>query len=413
MSDADEPYEERIRAVRDRLRDAGADALALFPSTNTRYLTGYAEEPSERHLLLFVVPDADPVFLVPELSGEQVRAASAVDDVRTWADDEDPVAAVGSVLSELGVPGGGDPAGDDDSGDGDSAGDSDPGGDDFTGHDSAGSDAADAPRLLVDDTMHARFTLDLRELRPGAEFGLASELLADLRVRKDGAEVGALRRAGEAADAVVRELRADGDEVVGTTEAELARHIEDRLAANGGAGVSFETIVGSGPNGAMPHHTHGDRTIGAGDPVVLDFGTRVDGYPSDQTRTLVFGDESPPEGFREVHRLVREAQEAAVEAVEPGATAGEVDAAAREAIESGGYGDEFVHRTGHGVGLDVHEEPYIVSGSDRELEPGMVFSVEPGVYLSGEFGVRIEDLVVVTDDGCVRLNRTDRGWRTG
>ncbi|WP_435062767.1 aminopeptidase P family protein [Halobaculum sp. EA56] len=394
-ADAGGPYARRIAAVRDRLGDGttdgpddadgggDADALVLFPSTNLRYLTGYTEAPSERHLLLFLAADAGPVFLVPELSGEQVRAESAVDDVRTWGDDEDPLAAVEAVADDLGLRGG-----------------------------TEGVDDGVGTRVLVDDTMHARFTQDLREALPGASFGLASEVLADLRVIKDDAEVAAMRRAGEAADAVIRELRADGDDVVGMTEAELADHIEERLDAHGGTGVSFETIVGSGPNGAMPHHTHGDRVVGAGDPVVLDFGTRVDGYPSDQTRTLVFGDESPPEGFRQVHRLVREAQEAAVEAVEPGATAGEVDAAARDVIEEAGYGDEFVHRTGHGVGLDVHEEPYIVEGSDRELEPGMVFSVEPGVYLSGEFGVRVEDLVVVTEGGCVRLNRTDRGWKT-
>ncbi|UIP01289.1 Xaa-Pro peptidase family protein [Halobaculum sp. CBA1158] len=364
---------------------AAADALVLFPSTNLRYLTGYTEEPGERHFLLFVTADADPVFLVPELSGEQVRAESVVDDVRTWADDEDPVAAVESVLAELGL----------------------------AGDDRDDRDADDAPpHVLVDDAMHARFTQDLRRALPSATWGLASEVLADLRVVKDDAEIAALRRAGEAADAVVRELRRDGDDLVGTTEAELATHIEERLVANGGTGVSFETIVGSGPNGAMPHHTHGDRTVEAGDPVVLDFGTRVDGYPSDQTRTLVFGDDSPPEGFREVHRVVREAQDAAVEAVEPGVTTGAVDAAAREVIEEAGYGEAFIHRTGHGVGLDVHEEPYVVADGERELEPGMVFSVEPGIYLSGEFGVRIEDLVVVTDDGCVRLNRTDRDWRT-
>ncbi|QZP38667.1 M24 family metallopeptidase [Halobaculum magnesiiphilum] len=374
-SEDDAPYARRLDAARDRLRSGAGDALVLFPSTNLRYLTGYSEHPSERHFLLFVVPDADPVFLVPELSGEQVRAETAVDDVRTWGDDEDPVAAVGSVAADLAL-------------------------------------ANDAPHVLVDDTMHARFTQDLHEVLPGATFGLASEVLADLRVIKDDAEVAALRRAGEAADAVIRELRADGDDVVGMTEADLARHIEDRLVANGGTGVSFETIVGSGPNGAMPHHTHGDRVIRAGDPVVLDFGTRVDGYPSDQTRTLVFGDASPPEGFREVHRVVREAQEAAVEAVEPGVTTGEVDAAAREVIEEAGYGEEFIHRTGHGVGLDVHEEPFVVAGGEREIEAGMVFSVEPGVYLPDEFGVRIEDLVVVTDDGCVRLNRTDRDWKT-
>jgi len=157
----------------------------------------------------------------------------------------------------------------------------------------------------------------------------------------------------------------------------------------------------------MPHHTHGDREIRTGEPVVLDFGTRVDGYPSDQTRTLVFGDE-PSERVREVHDLVCRAQQAGVEAVEPGVTAGAVDAAAREVIADAGYADQFVHRTGHGVGLAVHEAPYIVGDNDRELEPGMVFSVEPGVYLDGEFGVRIEDLVVVTEDGCERLNETER-----
>jgi len=373
----DAPYTHRLDAARERLAaaDVDANALVLFPSTNLRYLTGLDEHPSERHFLLFVVPDHEPVFLVPELSGEQVRAESAVADVRTWGDDEDPVAAVESVAADLAL-------------------------------------ANDAPHVLVDDTMHARFTQDLRRVLPDATWGLATAALADLRVIKDDAEVAALRHAGEAADAVVRDLREWGDEVVGMTETDLARHVEDRLAANGGVGVSFDTIVGSGPNGAMPHHTHGDRVIEAGDPVVLDFGTRVDGYPSDQTRTLVFGDESPPAGFREVHRAVREAQEAAVEAVEPGATTGEIDAAAREVIAEAGYGDEFVHRTGHGVGLDVHEEPYVVAGGERELKPGMVFSVEPGVYLSGEFGVRIEDLVVVTDDGCVRLNRTDRDWKT-
>ncbi|MXR42050.1 M24 family metallopeptidase [Halobaculum sp. WSA2] len=403
MNDTDAPHARRIDAVRDRLRDSecdprdgeatrerAADAVVLFPSTNLRYLTGHSEHPSERHFLLFVTAGHDPVFLVPELSGEQVRTGTPVDDVRTWADDDDPTAALSAVADDLGLRRGVDDRGD-------SAGD---------------ADGGDGPRVLVDDTMHARFTQDLREVLPGATFGLASEVLADLRVTKDDAEVAALRRAGEAADAVIRELRTDGDDVVGMTEAELARHVEDRLVANGGTGVSFETIVGSGPNGAMPHHTHGDRTVRAGDPVVLDFGTRVDGYPSDQTRTLVFGDESPPDGFREVHRVVREAQDAAVEAVEPGVTTGEVDAAAREVIEDAGYGEEFVHRTGHGVGLDVHEEPYVVAGGERELEPGMVFSVEPGIYLSGEFGVRIEDLVVVTDDGCVRLNRTDRDWRT-
>jgi Xaa-Pro aminopeptidase len=342
----------------------------LFPSQNLFYLSGFSETPGERHLLLFVPARGDPVFLVPELYAEQIREESWVADVRTWADDEDPRKHLRSVASDLEL--------------------------------SAG-------RLLVDDTMWARFTQDLHEALPEATFGLASEVVAPLRLRKDDAELDALRRAGRVADQVVEDLRALGDEVLGTTEADLAADIERRLVDAGGNGTSFEVIVGSGPNGAKPHHSHGDRVVEAGDPVVLDFGTRVDGYPSDQTRTLVFGGE-PSETFVEVHDVVREAQEAAVAAVEPGVTAGDVDAAARDVVEAAGYGERFIHRTGHGVGLDVHEEPYIVAGSDVELEAGMVFSVEPGVYVPGEFGVRIEDLVVVTDDGCERLNETDRGW---
>ena len=365
------PAERRTRACQEQLREGPADAVVCFPSTNLQYLSGFVEEPGERHLLLFVPATGDPVFLVPELYDQQVREASWVDDVRTWDDGEDPRAAVSTVAEDLGLAGG---------------------------------------HLLVDDTMWARFTQDLRAVLPEATFGLASEVLADLRVRKDDAELDALRRAGEVADAVVADLRAAGESLVGTTEAELARDIERRLNDAGGDGVSFEPVVGSGPNGAKPHHRHGDRTIEAGDPVVLDFGTRVDGYPSDQTRTVVF-DGEPPTEFVEVHRVVQAAQQAAVDAVEPGVSAESVDAAAREVIESAGYGEQFVHRTGHGVGLDVHEEPYVVAGNDRELEVGMVFSVEPGVYLPGEFGVRIEDLVAVTETGCERLNDADRDWR--
>jgi Xaa-Pro aminopeptidase len=244
---------------------------------------------------------------------------------------------------------------------------------------------------------------------PDATFGLASEALAPLRIRKDEAELDALRRAGAAADAAMDRVRELGTDAVGMTEAELAAEIESFLADAGGDGVSFETVVGAGDHGAMPHYRRGDREIRAGDPVVLDFGTRVDGYPSDQTRTVVF-DGDPAEEFREVHEVVREAQAAGVDAVEPGVAAETVDRAAREVVEAAGYGERFVHRTGHGVGLEVHEEPYVVAGNDRELEPGMVFSVEPGVYLPDRFGVRIEDLVAVTEDGCERLNDSDRGW---
>ncbi|MFC7186800.1 M24 family metallopeptidase [Halorubrum yunnanense] len=380
---ADDIHADRRERAAARLREVDAEGLVCFPSRTLRYLTGFDGEPSERHFL-FAVPagtgdggaDAPsdgeaPTLLVPSLYETQVREETTVATVRTWADGDDPVAAARDLLADLDLRGG---------------------------------------RLLVDDTMWAAFTQDLRAAAPDATWGLASEALADLRVRKDDAELAALREAAAAADATVRDLRELGADAVGMTERDLAERIADRLAAHGGTGVSFETIVGAGPNGAKPHHGHGDREVRAGEPVVLDFGTRVDGYPSDQTRTIVF-DGDPPAAYERVHEAVREAQAAAVDAAEPGGTAAAVDRAAREVIEAAGYGDDFVHRTGHGVGLDVHEEPYIVAGNDRELEPGMVFSVEPGVYLDGRFGCRIEDLVAVTPDGCERLNDTDRGWR--
>ena len=364
-------YSERCDRTADRLREIGADGLLCFPSRNLQYLTGFHEEPGERHLFLVLPAEGDPALLVPALYETQIREGTTVPEVRTWEDGEDPVAAVRTLLADRNL---------------------------REGH------------LLVDDRMWARFTQDLRAAAPAATWGLASEALVDLRIRKDGAELAALREAARVADAVIDDLRETADEHVGKSERALASWIAGRLETHGGSGVSFETVVGSGPNGAKPHHRSGDREIRAGDPVVLDFGTRVDGYPSDQTRTLVLAGK-PPEGYPTVHEVVREAQAAAVDAIEPGIEAEAVDRVAREVIEEAGYGDAFVHRTGHGVGLDVHEEPYLVAGNDRSLEPGMVCSVEPGIYLPGRFGCRIEDLVVVTEDGAERLNRTDRGWR--
>lgn len=335
------------------------------------YLTGFFEEPGERHLFLILSADADPVFFIPDLYETQVREATFVDDINCWSDDTNPVDRLADLATEFGL--------------------------------------ADS-QVLVDDRMWATFTQDIRTAAPGVTLGLASEVLAPVRRQKDGDELAAMRRAATAADETIKHVREMGSSVLGMTEAELAAVIERLLAEHGGTGVAFEPIVGSGPNGAKPHHRHEQRKIEPGDPVVLDFGTRVDGYPSDQTRTLVFGGD-PPEQFQEVHRLVQAALEAGVAAVEPGVSAQTVDRAARDVIESAGYGEAFVHRTGHGVGLDVHEEPFITEGNETQLKPGMVFSVEPAVYLPDAFGVRIEDLVVVTADGCERLNHTDRGWK--
>jgi len=366
-----DPHALRRTELQYRLRAADADACVLFPGRNLQYLTGFEETPGERHLLLVVPAHGDPVVLLPALYDQQLREATDLAEYRVWADDEDPVPMLRGIAQDRELSGG---------------------------------------RLLVDDTLHARFLLDVREAFEDPEVGLASGILGPMRCRKDEAELDALERSAAAADAAMASVREMGEDLVGRTERAIAREVRDRLAEAGGEGVAFEVIAGSGPNGAKPHHTHGERVLEAGDPLVLDFGTRVDGYVSDTTRTVVPAGE-PPEGFREVHDVVREAQQAGVAAVEPGATTGDVDAAAREVVERAGYGDRFVHRTGHGVGLDVHEEPYVVSGGDTTLEEGMVFSVEPGVYRPGEFGVRIEELVVVTSDGCERLNTTDRGWR--
>lgn len=365
------PHVDRLAACQRQLAESDANAIILFPSRNLEYLTGFAEEPSDRALFLILTVDHEPVFFVPELVAQQVDERTPVEVIRTWSDREGAAAPLTELCSELGL---------------------------------------DGDHLLVDETMWARFTHLLESTLPAATFGLAEELLAELRMRKDDAELAALRQAATAADTTMTAVRALGSDAVGMTEAELADWVEEKLTAVGGDSLSFEPIVGSGPNGAMPHHTHGDRTIESGDPVVVDFGTRVDGYPSDQTRTVVF-DGEPDETFQTVHEVVQQAQQAAIETVEPGVAAGAVDAAARETITDAGYGEQFIHRTGHGVGLDIHEEPMIVDSSDRLLEPNMVFSIEPGVYIPGEFGVRIEDLVVVTQDGCERLNTTSREWR--
>jgi len=362
-------FERRTRDCQAALRDAGADAVVLFPGSNMVYLSGFQEAPNERHLLLFVPAQGEPAFVAPTMYREQLDTWVA--DRRLWDDGEDPLTLIEAVAEDLDIAGG---------------------------------------TVLVDDHMWATFTQDLRATLPDAEFGLASDVLAPLRMRKDEHELDALRRAGALADAVSEELRGLGDEAVGRTESALAREIDRRMADRGAAEPSFDTIVAAGENGAKPHHRHGDREIAAGDPVVLDFGGSVDGYPGDQTRTTVFAGD-PPEGFEDVFEVVLAAHHAGVEAVEPGVPAEAVDAAAREVVADAGYGEQFVHRTGHGVGLEVHEPPYIVAGNERELEPGMVFSVEPGVYLPGEFGVRIEDLVAVTDDGHERLNDSPRTWR--
>ncbi len=365
-----DPFRERTRRLQQRLLAEGVAGAVFFPSPNLYYLTGFWEEPMERPLLFFVPADGDPEFLAPTLYETQLRDDTWVETIHTFDDGEDPVEVMGAVES---------------------------------------ASAFERGTVLVDPTMWAQFTMDLRRAFPEVTLELADSVMASLRREKDEHERDQLALASKQADSVMDWVRSLGEDAIGMTETELAADIRDRLLDAGDA-VAFDVVVGSGPNGAKPHHRHGDRTIGRGDPVVLDFGLRLDHYPSDMTRTVVFGGD-PPDDFDRVHGIVAEAQEAAIAAVEPGVPARTVDEAARSVIESHGYGGQFIHRTGHGIGLEVHEDPYIVSDNDEPLREGNVFSVEPGIYLEGEFGVRIEDLVMVTRSGAKRLNSTPRGWR--
>jgi Xaa-Pro aminopeptidase len=342
--------------------DAGLDALLVSPGPDLRYLTGYDALPLERLTCLLLRAEGDPVLLVPALEQPAAAASAAGSlglEIVSWTETEDPYAAVASLL----------PA---------------------------------ARRVAVDNHMWAEKVLRLRAAMPDCEQTLAGEVLRELRMRKSPAELSALRDAGAAIDRVHtqvrRWLRA------GRTEREVGADIAAAIVAEGHARVDF-VIVGSGPHSASPHHELSDRVIEVGDPVVVDIGgTTSAGYCSDSTRMYVVGE--PPDDFASYYELLARAQAAAVDHVRPGVTCASVDAAARNVIAEGGHGDHFIHRTGHGIGLETHEDPYIAVGNDLPLEPGMVFSVEPGIYLPGRHGARIEDIVACTPDGAEPFNRT-------
>jgi Xaa-Pro aminopeptidase len=359
---------ERLARARTRLGDHGMDALLLGPSADLRYLTGYQAPPLERMTLLVLPAAAEARLVVPALEAPLARDhLGGLDlEVAAWRETEDPVALVRATLDAAGAAGG---------------------------------------RLGVGDRLWSAFLLRLQAALPGAAFAAASAVTRQLRMRKDAEELAALARVAAAIDRVVDGL--DGLRWAGRTELELAGDIQD--AIRGGHDEVRFTIVGSGPNAASPHHVAAGRVIQPGDAVVVDIGGQLDGYCSDTTRTLVVGE--PPPGFQEVYAVLHAAQRAGCAAVGPGVPAEAVDAACREVIAAAGYGEHFIHRTGHGIGLEEHEDPYLVAGNREPLEPGMTFSVEPGIYLPGRFGARIEDIVTCTDQGARRLNVTSRQLR--
>ena len=354
-------FAKRLERAGDVAGDTGLDALFIGAGADLRYLTGYEAMPLERLTMLIVTPGRPPWIIVPRLERAAAMAGLRTSiEVVTWDETDDPYALANG-----------------------------------SGH----------RRVAVSDTMPATHLLRLQVAAPAVTFSLASAVLGDLRMVKDRDEVALLRLAAQAADRVVAAI-ASGP-LVGRTEADVAQEVRDRLVAEGHDRAMF-AIVASGPNSASPHHEASDRVIAPGEPIVLDIGGTVGGYGSDVTRTLwvTGGDPAmgPDEPFRHLYAVLHHAHGAATAAVRPGVPCEAIDAAAREPITAEGYGEQFIHRTGHGIGLEAHEDPYLVEGNTRGLAEGMAFSVEPGIYLPDTYGARIEDIVVCGPDGPIVLN---------
>ena len=353
-------YAHRLAAAAAAASDAGLAGLVITPGYDLRYLIGSRAQTFERLTALVLPASGSPTIVVPRLELAALRESAVADlgvAVRDWVDGENPYRMVGEALGGA------------------------------------------SPTVAVTDSMPALHLLPLVEVLGGTPV-LATGVLRDLRMIKDASEIDALRKAGAAIDRV--HARVPEFLVPGRTEADVAADIAQAIVAEGHSEVAF-IIVGSGPNGADPHHECSERVLQAGDIVVVDIGGPVEpGYNSDSTRTYSLGEPNPEVVQR--YSILQKAQRAAVAGVRPGVTAQHVDAAARDVLADAGLADYFVHRTGHGIGLSVHEEPYIVAGNDDVLRPGMAFSVEPGIYFPGKWGARIEDIVIVTADGAESLN---------
>jgi Xaa-Pro aminopeptidase len=357
---------ERLGRVREAMAAQGVEVLLLSVGPDLPWLTGYEAMALERLTMLVLPVDADATLVVPRLEAPRVVERPEAFSVRAWGETDDPVGIVAELVGS-------------------------------------------ARRLAIGDTTWARFLIELQRSLPATSWVKASEVTGPLRAVKDPGEVAALRRAAQAADEVAADLQAGEVALVGRTEAEVSADLGRRLLAAGHHRVNF-AIVATGPNAASPHHEPGSTVIEEGHLVLCDFGgTLADGtgvgYCSDITRCVSIGEPSPE--VAEAYAVLHDAQAAAVSAATVGATCEAVDAAARAIIDAAGYGDRFIHRTGHGIGVEAHEDPYIVAGNRAQLEAGHAFSVEPGIYTPGSWGMRLEDIVVASDQGPEALNRAD------
>ena len=356
-------FSERLRRGAAQARAAGFDALLVAPGPDLAYFADYLPIATTERITLLVVPaEGEPTMIVPVLEHDSAAATRATGAFRIvdWSDGEDEYVPSAALLDASG-------------------------------------------RYAVSDALWAMHLLGLQQKLPQARFAAFSRALPMLRAVKDADEIDRLAAAGAAADATFEDIL--GVHFAGRTEREVAADLDRLLREHGHSQVDF-TVVGSGPNGANPHHEAGDRTIAEGDMVVLDFGGLMDGYGSDTTRTVHVGE--PTDEEHEVFEIVKRAQQAAFEAVAVGVPLQEIDRVARAVIRDAGYGEYFIHRVGHGIGTTTHEPPYLVEGEELPIEAGMCFSIEPGIYLPGRFGVRIEDIVVAAEDGAHRLNNTSR-----
>jgi len=356
-------YVQRMERAKAEMARQDVEFLFVTPSSDLTYLLGYPAHASERLTLLCVPRDGEPFIVVPTLEASRLESRRDVVDIHRWDETDSPTRLVAQLV-----------------------------------------EGAAGATIVVSDQTWAAFLLRLQQELPDTRFAPATGVIRELRMIKDAHEIQMLREAGAKADTVWEEF-VSGACLSGRTERDVAEEINARLQAQDLPGAGFN-IVGSGPNSASPHHMTSERVIQQGDAVVFDFGGLWHHYWCDITRTLHVGE--PGNDFRQVYDTVLAANTAAKEAVRPGASCADIDRAARDVIEAAGYGEYFIHRVGHGLGMDSHEEPYMVAGNELPLQPGMVFSDEPGIYVPGEHGVRIEDILVCTDDGYESFNHARR-----